>query len=120
MQKKASSVVVLGTGGTIAGTSADAGDNVGYTAAQLGVAQLVRAVPALQAASLEVEQVAQVDSKDMSHQVWRQLAVRCAHYLAREDVAGPLVTPRTHTPQKNPGVLPPGLAPSQPAVLSRA
>ena len=36
-------IVVLGTGGTIAGTAATAGDNVGYTAAQVGVAQLLDA-----------------------------------------------------------------------------
>ncbi|HZE91381.1 MAG TPA: asparaginase, partial [Rhizobacter sp.] len=35
MQKTSSIVVVLGTGGTIAGTAADAGDHLGYTAAQL-------------------------------------------------------------------------------------
>ena len=38
-------IVVLGTGGTIAGTSAQAGDNIGYTAAQVGVEQLLAAVP---------------------------------------------------------------------------
>jgi len=113
MQKKASSVVVLGTGGTIAGTSADAGDNVGYTAAQLGVAQLVRAVPALQASSLEVEQVAQVDSKDMSHAVWRQLAVRVAHHLARADVVGIVVTHGTDTLEETAWFLQRVLAPGE-------
>ncbi len=29
-------IVILGTGGTIAGTAAQAGDNLGYTAAQVG------------------------------------------------------------------------------------
>ena len=47
MQNNASTVVVLGTGGTIAGTAASAADNVGYTSAQIGVATLVAAVPAL-------------------------------------------------------------------------
>ena len=45
MQSKTSLVVILGTGGTIAGTAALPGDNLGYSAAQLGVAQLVAAVP---------------------------------------------------------------------------
>ena len=40
-------IVVLGTGGTIAGTAAAADDNIGYTAAQVGVEQLLHAmVPA--------------------------------------------------------------------------
>ena len=38
-------IVVLGTGGTMAGTARCAADNVGYTAAQVGVAQLLDAVP---------------------------------------------------------------------------
>jgi L-asparaginase/Glu-tRNA(Gln) amidotransferase subunit D len=40
-------IVVLGTGGTIAGTAASASDNLGYQAAQVGVASLLQAVPAL-------------------------------------------------------------------------
>src|SRR5689334_20530509 len=62
-ESSAARVVVLGTGGTIAGTSASADDNVGYTAAQRGVAQLVAAVPALKQLPIETEQVAQLDSK---------------------------------------------------------
>ena len=120
MQKKASTVVVLGTGGTIAGTAADAGDNVGYTAAQLGVAQLVKAVPALQATTLDVEQVAQVDSKDMSHEVWRSLALRCAHHLARDDVTGIVITHGTDTLEETAWFLQRVLALSKPIVLTGA
>ncbi|MBW8830104.1 MAG: asparaginase [Burkholderiales bacterium] len=120
MQKKASTVVVLGTGGTIAGTASDAGDNVGYTAAQLGVAQLVRAVPALKDASLEVEQVAQVDSKDMSHAVWRRLALRCAHHLSRDDVIGIVVTHGTDTLEETAWFLQRVLAPAKPVVITGA
>ena len=47
MQNDARKVAVLATGGTIAGTAAQAGDNIGYTAAQLGVQALIEAVPAL-------------------------------------------------------------------------
>ncbi len=36
-------VVVLGTGGTIAGRAASSGDNIGYTAGQVGVADLLAA-----------------------------------------------------------------------------
>ena len=41
MQSTSRTTVVLGTGGTIAGTAEDAKDNVGYKAAQVGVAQLL-------------------------------------------------------------------------------
>ena len=47
MQNMDSKVIVLGTGGTTAGTVTDPDDKLGYSAAQLGVAALVRAVPAL-------------------------------------------------------------------------
>ena len=55
-------VVVLGTGGTIAGTASVAGDNVGYTAAQVTVRDLIAAIPGLPQAlggrQLVTEQVA--------------------------------------------------------------
>ncbi|MBC7206512.1 MAG: asparaginase, partial [Methyloversatilis sp.] len=40
-------IVILGTGGTIAGQARQAGDNVGYTAAQIAVGDLLAAIPAL-------------------------------------------------------------------------
>ena len=93
-------IVVLGTGGTIAGTSAQAGDNIGYTAAQVGVGQLLAAVPGLRQAArgvLVAEQVAQIDSKDMDGQVWQALAVRCAHHLEDPEVRGVVITHGTDT-----------------------
>ena len=49
MQSSAGLVVVLGTGGTIAGTAARPQDHTGYTAGALKAADLVAAVPALAA-----------------------------------------------------------------------
>ena len=65
MQNEASKIVVLGTGGTLAGAAADPGDDVGYRAAQIGVGQIVAAIPALAQFDLQTEQVAQIDSKDI-------------------------------------------------------
>ncbi|HKW83217.1 MAG TPA: asparaginase [Burkholderiaceae bacterium] len=113
-------VVVLGTGGTIAGTSASAGDNVGYTAAQRGVAQLVGAVPALAQVVLETEQVAQLDSKDMGYAVWHRLAQRIAHHLARPEVTGVVVTHGTDTLEETAWFLQRVLAPAKPVVLTAA
>jgi L-asparaginase len=120
MQKNARVIVVLGTGGTIAGTSAVAGDNLGYTAAQLGVAQLIAAVPALAGEPLECEQVAQLDSKDMSFAVWRALALRAAHHLARAEVAGIVVTHGTDTLEETAYFLQRVLAPAKPVVMTAA
>ena len=113
-------IVVLGTGGTIAGTAADAGDNVGYTAAQLGVGQLLSAVPGLAGVPLEAEQVAQVDSKDMSHEVWQRLAGRCAYHLARDDVQGLVITHGTDTLEETAWLLQCVLQAAKPVVVTCA
>ena len=120
MQSKASKVVVLGTGGTIAGTAADAFDNVGYTAAQLAVTALVRSVPAVSAMALEAEQVAQLDSKDMDFGVWLALATRVAHHLAHSDVCGIVITHGTDTLVETAYFLQRVLAPAKPVVLTGA
>ncbi|MEZ5706232.1 MAG: asparaginase [Burkholderiaceae bacterium] len=120
-EKNTSSVrVILGTGGTIAGRAADPGDNVGYVAGEVGVGELVRAVPPLRGANLESEQVAQVDSKDMSFDVWRRLADRVAHHLAREEVSGVVVTHGTDTLEETAWFLHSVLDPKKPVVLTCA
>jgi L-asparaginase len=118
---KQSKTVVLGTGGTIAGTAASASDDVGYTAAQIGVEQLVAAVPALTGVALECEQVAQLDSKDMDFATWQRIAQRSAHHLARADVCGVVVTHGTDTLEETAYFLHRVLAPQdKPLVLTAA
>ena len=112
-------VVVLGTGGTIAGSAASAADNVGYVAAQTGVDRLV-AVLGEQAGRLESEQVAQVDSKDMDFALWRRLADRVAHHLRRPEVAGIVITHGTDTLEETAYFLHRTLAPAKPVVLTGA
>jgi L-asparaginase len=115
-----SKIVILGTGGTIAGTAASVTDAVGYTAAQIGVAQLVAAVPPLAGLPIECEQVAQIDSKDMDHATWQRLAQRCAHHLARHEVAGVVVTHGTDTLEETAYFLHRVLAPAKPLVMTAA
>ena len=90
-------IVVLGTGGTIAGSSSSATDNVGYASAQRGVQALVDAVPALARWPLEAEQVAQLDSKDMGPAVWSALVERVRVHLARPEVRAVVITHGTDT-----------------------
>lgn len=123
-----SKLVVLGTGGTIAGQSLSRFDNVGYTAAQVGVAQLLAAVPALDqvlaSRELVTEQVAQVDSKDMSWSVWQALRLRVNYHLARDDVAAVVITHGTDTIEETAYFLHCTLAPlplrAKPVVLTCA
>ena len=120
MQNQSPTVVVLGTGGTIAGTAVVATDNVGYAPAQLGVQRLVQGVPVQSCAAVECEQVAQLDSKDMDHITWRALALRCEFHLARPEVSGVVVTHGTDTLEETAWFLQRVLAPSRPVVLTGA
>jgi len=116
-------IVVLGTGGTIAGTSAQAGDNIGYTAAQVSVAQLLQAVPALQTleeVTLHTEQVAQVDSKDMAPSIWQALALRCTHHLQDDQVRAIVITHGTDTLEETAWFLHQVLNAHKPVVLTCA
>ena len=59
-------IAVLATGGTIAGSAADASQTSGYQAGVVGVDKLLAAVPALASvAHIEAQQVASIDSKDL-------------------------------------------------------
>ena len=101
MAKIIQKIVVLGTGGTIAGTAASSADHTGYTAAQIGVEQLLSAIKglpeALQGHALVAEQVAQIDSKDMDFATMAPLSGRCSYWLAQADVAAVVVTHGTDT-----------------------
>jgi L-asparaginase len=90
-------VLVLGTGGTIAGIAPDPAQAARYTAAQLGVQQLVDAVPALRDVPLRAEQLAQIDSKDMAPSIWTALARRIAAAMVDAGIAGIVVTHGTDT-----------------------
>ncbi|MGH6627499.1 MAG: asparaginase [Burkholderiaceae bacterium] len=123
-QATGNKVVILGTGGTIAGRAASAADNIGYTAAQVGVEQLLSAIPGLAGQGLIAEQVAQVDSKDISFEVWQRLALRCAHWLAQDEVRGIVITHGTDTLEETAyflqAVLCSAALPPKPVVLSCA
>jgi L-asparaginase len=120
MQVSVRRIVVLGTGGTIAGRAASADENVAYQAAQIGIEDLLRVVPALASLSVTGEQVAQIDSKDMDFGVWCALAERCAYWLARDDVQGLVVTHGTDTMEETAFFLQAVLAPAKPVVLTGA
>jgi L-asparaginase len=81
-------IVVLATGGTIAGA---AGSDVqaAYTSGQVGVEQLLAAVPqAKKVATLRGEQISNIGSQDMNDEVWLKLASRVNALAAMGDVDG--------------------------------
>jgi L-asparaginase len=113
-------VVILGTGGTIAGVAPDGASDLAYEAAQLGVDALVQAVPELRDVPLEAEQVAQVDSKDMTHAIWQTLTQRVLHHLLRSEVQGIVVTHGTDTMEETAYLVQRVLAPKKPVVFTGA
>jgi L-asparaginase len=90
-------VVVLATGGTIAGAAAS-DVQAGYTSGKVGVEQLLAAVPqAKKLANLRGEQVSNIGSQDMNDEVWLKLASRVNALAAMPDVAGIVITHGTDT-----------------------
>jgi L-asparaginase len=88
-------VVVLSTGGTIASTRAAEGE--GYSSNLTGE-QLVAAVPGLdQVARIEVQNVVNVGSTNMTPALWLEVSKRANTALQREEVSGVLVTHGTDT-----------------------
>ena len=91
-------IAILGTGGTIAGTSQTAADNVAYTAAQLALDEVLGAIPGgFFSGEVITEQIAQIDSKDMGFAVWTALAQRVNYFLQREDIDAIVITHGTDT-----------------------
>ena len=120
MQVRQRRIVVLGTGGTIAGRAASAQDNLGYRAGEVGVADLLAGLALPADVEVHAEQVAQIDSKDMDFATWCALSARCAHWLAQQDVAGIVVTHGTDTMEETAFFLQCALAPVKPVVLTGA
>lgn len=116
----AACTVVLGTGGTIAGTGASAASPLDYRAAVLPVAQLLASIPSMAGLPIRAEQLVQIDSKDMSEAVWRSLATRCAELLAQPQVRGIVVTHGTDTVEETAFLLHRLLVADKPVVLTCA
>ena len=92
-------LLVLATGGTIAGAGADAPQINHYDAGAFGVDALLKAVPAVQSlAQLQLEQIANVDSADLQFSHWCRLVERIRAAFAEDpELAGVVITHGTNT-----------------------
>jgi L-asparaginase len=89
-------VVILATGGTIAG-AAETGTTAGYESGQVGVDVLLAAVPDLaKLADCTGEQIANVGSQNMNDEVWLTLAKRI-NELVKTEIDGIVITHGTDT-----------------------
>lgn len=113
-------VVLIGTGGTIAGSAARPDDHLGYRSGALSPQALLDAVPALAGTRIASEQIARLDSKDMDQATWQALARSCALHLARAEVAAVVVTHGTDTLEETAYFLHRTVAADKPLVLTAA
>jgi L-asparaginase len=96
-QGKKPNIVILATGGTIAGKAAT-GTQAGYTSGQVTIDAMVDSVQGIRdLANIKGEQIANVGSQDISFDIMLKLAKRSNELLASPDVDGIVVTHGTDT-----------------------
>jgi L-asparaginase len=114
-------IAVLATGGTIAGEAGDAAKTSGYKAGVVGVDKLLGAVPSLsKVAQIQAEQVASIDSKDMTPALWATLCARVNTLLVRADIDGIVITHGTDTLEETAYLLHLTVKSGKPVVLTAA
>lgn len=89
------SLLIIGTGGTIAGVAPSAGSTAGYQAGALPIGQILDSVPGLSAlvpeGRLATEQVFSIPSEQMSGAHWLQLAGRLRAWLSGDEAPDAIV-----------------------------
>lgn len=95
-------IIILATGGTIAGAVDSSLQTTGYQAGVLSIESLLQSVPELaDLANLESEQIANIDSADMSDEIWLRLAKRVNTLLKNSNVDGVVITHGTDTMEES-------------------
>jgi len=97
-QQALPNVVILATGGTIAGAGASAVNSATYAAAKVGVEKLIAGLPELsKVANVRGEQVLQVASESLTNDNLLTLAKRVSALSKQADVDGIVITHGTDT-----------------------
>jgi len=96
-QTKKPNVVILATGGTIAGAAAT-GTQSGYTSGAVTIDAMLAAVPGIKdMANVKGEQISNVGSQDMSFEIMLAVAKRINELAPKNDVDGFVITHGTDT-----------------------
>ena len=95
---KGTKIMMIGTGGTIAGTGNGSSALTEYRAGSIGVDDLMQAVPALEEyGPFESVQFSNIDSSEMSPYRWGHLAMLVNEVAKRDDIGGIVITHGTDT-----------------------
>src|SRR6185436_18712660 len=93
-------VIILATGGTIAGAGT-ASDRAGYTAGKIPIDDLIGSIPTVKKiATITGEQVASVGSQDMTVDIWKKLAIRINEIFKNNEADGIVITHGTDTQEE--------------------
>jgi L-asparaginase len=96
-KQKTANIVILATGGTIAGAAAT-GTQSGYTSGAVTIDAMLAAVPGIdKLATVKGEQISNVGSQDMSFDIMLRLAKRINELARKGDVDGFVITHGTDT-----------------------
>lgn len=119
------SLLIIGTGGTIAGVAPSAGSTAGYQAGALPIGQILDSVPGLSTlvpeGRLATEQVFSIPSEQMSGAHWLQLAGRLRAWLNGDKAPDAIViTHGTDTLEETAFFLSLVLPPTRPVLLTGA
>lgn len=111
-------IIILATGGTIAG-SGNAADRAGYKAGALPIDELLQAVPQIhKIAQVSGEQISSVGSQDMSVEIWLKLANRINQIFSANLADGIVITHGTDTKEETAFFLNLTLNTKKPVVLT--
>ena len=95
--QKKPNIIILATGGTIAGAAAT-GTQAGYKSGAVTIDAMIAAVPGIaDMANIKGEQISNVGSQDMSFEIMLKLAKRINELMSRGDVDGFVITHGTDT-----------------------